>query len=76
MQNCLSILGFLDAVYSVLQKSIPYRVLLYVDLGVASTSDKGTITSPKKVIRGINDNYLTSTRLSSYVIALGFKYVF
>ncbi|MHC0448549.1 MAG: hypothetical protein ACRY3E_00360 [Candidatus Lariskella arthropodorum] len=29
MQNCLSILGFLDAVYSVLQKSIPYRVLLY-----------------------------------------------
>ncbi|MHC0449247.1 MAG: hypothetical protein ACRY3E_04040 [Candidatus Lariskella arthropodorum] len=31
MQNCLSILGFLDAVYSVLQKSIPYRVLLYVN---------------------------------------------
>ncbi|MHC0448675.1 MAG: hypothetical protein ACRY3E_01065 [Candidatus Lariskella arthropodorum] len=31
MQNCLSILGFLDAVYSVLQKSIPYRVLLYVE---------------------------------------------
>ncbi|MHC0449263.1 MAG: hypothetical protein ACRY3E_04120 [Candidatus Lariskella arthropodorum] len=30
MQNCLSILGFLDAVYSVLQKSIPYRVLLYL----------------------------------------------
>ncbi|MHC0449678.1 MAG: glycoside hydrolase/phage tail family protein [Candidatus Lariskella arthropodorum] len=31
MQNCLSILGFLDAVYSVLQKSIPYRVLLYLE---------------------------------------------
>ncbi|MHC0449369.1 MAG: hypothetical protein ACRY3E_04715 [Candidatus Lariskella arthropodorum] len=36
MQNCLSILGFLDAVYSVLQKSIPYRVLLYVICPVPS----------------------------------------
>ncbi|WP_339052018.1 outer membrane beta-barrel protein [Candidatus Lariskella endosymbiont of Epinotia ramella] len=65
--------GLLTKVNNNLNIDLSFR---YVDLGVASTSDKGTITASGEVHRRINDDLLTSTRLSSYVIALGFKYVF